>query len=445
MKINSQGHSTNGHSDVSLSALRRLGAAVIRAHRVVAGTIALSLSAVLLMAFAGPMATVHPSTVLASGTTTTVVTTSIVTTTTMKTRHVVKTVAHVTKRDATIPTARKHAAKLTAHTNATPTSASNRTTTTVRTPTSASDPTTTVPTPPTATPTTTTTVAPKATTTTTVAPKATTTTTVAPKATTTTVPAKAPVVHVSIANPTANLAPSPNFLQSGNCTSGAGGWSCANPCITSAMTWPTYTNGVACTDYLLGAINVGRSGEGLALMVLPTNWYSLSPAQQLFVVANLERTARGLPAYLGLNAALTANAQHAAQTNSDPSVASGFAIGTDAQGSPGMGGAWSAGFSVLAADYIWMYDDGWGGSVAATSNIVCTSAKAAGCWAHRDELLGSDPGYNPGVGLNCTTCEIGTGFAVVNGSGSFVDLVELPKGTPPAMTFTWAQELSEGY
>ena len=435
MKINSQGHSTNGHSDVSLSALRRLGAAVIRAHRVVAGTIALSLSAVLLMAFAGPMATVHPSTVLASGTTTTVVTTSIVTTTTMKTRHVVKTVAHVTKRDATIPTARKHAAKLTAHTNATPTSASNRTTTTVRTPTSASDPTTTVPTPTTATPTTTTTVA----------PKATTTTTVAPKATTTTVPAKAPVVHVSIANPTANLAPSPNFLQSGNCTSGAGGWSCANPCITSAMTWPTYTNGVACTDYLLGAINVGRSGEGLALMVLPTNWYSLSPAQQLFVVANLERTARGLPAYLGLNAALTANAQHAAQTNSDPSVASGFAIGTDAQGSPGMGGAWSAGFSVLAADYIWMYDDGWGGSVAATSNIVCTSAKAAGCWAHRDELLGSDPGYNPGVGLNCTTCEIGTGFAVVNGSGSFVDLVELPKGTPPAMTFTWAQELSEGY
>jgi hypothetical protein len=211
------------------------------------------------------------------------------------------------------------------------------------------------------------------------------------------------------------------------------------------MTWPTYTNGAACTDYLLGTINVGRSGEGLTPMVLPTNWYSLSPAQQLFVVANLERTARGLPAYLGLNAALTANAQHAAQTNSDPSVASGFAIGTDAQGSPGMGGAWSAGFSVLAADYIWMYDDGWGGSVAATSNVVCTSAKAAGCWAHRDELLGSDPGYNPGVGLNCTNCEIGTGFAVVKGSGSFVDLVELPKGTPPATTFTWAQELSEGY
>jgi hypothetical protein len=211
------------------------------------------------------------------------------------------------------------------------------------------------------------------------------------------------------------------------------------------MTWPTYTNGVACTNYVLGAINVGRSDEGLAPMVLPTNWYSLSVARQLFVAANLERTARGLPAYLGLNAALSANAEHAAVTNSDPSVAAGFDIGTDAQGSPGMGGAWSAGFSVLAADYIWMYDDGWGGSAAATSNVVCTSARAAGCWAHRDELLGSDPGFNPGVGLNCTNCEMGTGFAVVGGSGSFVDLVELPKGTPPAMTFTWAQELSEGY
>jgi hypothetical protein len=211
------------------------------------------------------------------------------------------------------------------------------------------------------------------------------------------------------------------------------------------MTWPAYTNGAGCTNYVLGAINVARSAEGLVPMVLPTNWYSLSQAQQLFVVANLERTSRGLPAYLGLNSALSTNAQRAAETNADPSVASGFAIGNDAQGSPGMGGAWSGGFSVLAADYMWMYTDGWGGSVAMTSNIVCTSARAAGCWAHRDQLLGSDPGYNPGVGLNCSNCEMGTGFAVVKGSGSFVDLVEIPKGTPPAMTFTWAQELSLGY
>ncbi len=63
-------------------------------------------------------------------------------------------------------------------------------------------------------------------------------------------------------------------------------------------------------------------------------------------------------------------------------------------------------------------------------------------WAHRDELLGYDPSYNPGVGLSCTDCEMGTGFAVLGGSGSFVDLVEQLAGAPPAMTFTWAQDVA---
>ena len=210
------------------------------------------------------------------------------------------------------------------------------------------------------------------------------------------------------------------------------------------MKWPSYTNDPGCTTYILQAINVARADENLSPMALPSNWYSLSTTQQLFVVANLERIARGLPPYLGINAALSANAQRAAQSNADPSVAAGFLIGNDAQGDPGMGGAWAGGFAVLAADYIWMYDDGWGGSAAATSNIACTSLSAPGCWAHRDELLGSDAPFNPGVGLTCQNCEMGTGYAVVNGSSSFVDLIELPKGAPPAMTFTWAQELSAG-
>jgi hypothetical protein len=179
-------------------------------------------------------------------------------------------------------------------------------------------------------------------------------------------------------------------------------------------------------------------------MVLPSNWYALTTPEQLFVVANLERTARGLPPYLGINAALSANAQRAAQSNADPSVASGFPVSYDAGQIPAMGGAWSGGFSVLAADYMWMYDDGWGGSVSTTSNIACGSAAALGCWAHRDELLGSDPGFNPGVGLTSTNCEMGVGYAVVNGLGSYVDLIERPQGIAPAMTFTWAQEVVAG-
>ncbi len=308
-----------------------------------------------------------------------------------------------------------------------------------RTNSSVSATTTTAPTPTTTVHQTTTTTTPAVTTTvpvpTTTVPA--TTTTIAKSPT----PAKVPTV---IANPAANIAPNPDFLQTGHCTFASGVWGCENPCVVgtaTALSWPGFTSGAACTNYVLQAINDARAVEGVRPMVLPRNWYGLTTAQQLFVVADLERTARGLPAYVGINSALSANAQHAAATNNDPSIAAGFAMGNDAQGSAGFGGAWSGGFTVLAADYVWMYDDGWAGSVAATSNVACTSAHAAGCWAHRDELLGSDPGYNPGVGLGCTTCEMGTGFAMVNGHASYADLIELPQGALPPMTFTWANNV----
>jgi hypothetical protein len=275
--------------------------------------------------------------------------------------------------------------------------------------------------------------------------KTTTTTAVAttvPAAPTTTVLPATPAVQLANLNPSGNIAPSPNFLDSGQCTATAGAWSCDNPCVTSSLTWPAFTNDVGCTNYVLQAINNARSVENLGPMVLPNNWYTLSTAQQLFVVADLERVARGLAPYLGINSALSVTSQQAAQTNADPSIAPGFAMGTDTQGYPGMGGAWASGFSVLTADYMWMYDDGWAGNRAQTTNIVCTSAAAAGCWAHRDQLLGFDPGFNPGVGLGCTTCEVGTGYSLVNGVSSYVDLIELPKSAPPAMIFTWASNVA---
>jgi hypothetical protein len=258
----------------------------------------------------------------------------------------------------------------------------------------------------------------------------------------------APVAKVSTfsnAVPSRNITPSPNFLVAGTSTTFVNGiWTNNNPCVVgsaTAIAWPAFTTDPGCTDFILAAINNARAQEGVKAMVLPSNWYNITTAQQLFVLADLERVDRGLPAYVGINAALSANAQHAALTNSDPTVAAGFPVADNAQGYPAMGGSWSGGFSPLAADYIWMYDDGWGGSAAQTSNIVCTSARAPGCWAHRLELLGSDPGYNPGVGLQTTNCEMGVGFAMVRGQASYVDLIEVPKGALPPMTFTWANDV----
>ena len=241
-------------------------------------------------------------------------------------------------------------------------------------------------------------------------------------------------------NPTHNITPQPNFLTSGACHVGDKGWKCANPCVTHTMGWGVATRNTACAQLLVRAIDDARRQEHVRALQLPSTWLRLTPAEQLFVVANLERTARGLPPYLGLNSALTATAQGAASRRGDPGLAPGFAVGTNAQGLVGMGGAWSGGFSVLAADYMWMYSDGWGGR-SGTSNTVCTWAGAAGCWAHRDQLLGADPPLNAGVGLHCANCEMGTGFARVGGTGSYVDLIERPRAAAPPMYFTWARDV----
>ena len=239
----------------------------------------------------------------------------------------------------------------------------------------------------------------------------------------------------------ANITPSPNFMVAGAGSYVNGVATYENPCITPQSTWPVFSNDPACTNYILEAINNARAVEGVPAMHLPSNWYNLTPQQQLFVVANLERVDRGLAPYLGLNAALNVEAQHAARSNSDPGIAAGFAIGTNAEGTPAMGGAWGGGFNVLATDYVWMYLDGWAGSRSATSNVACTTPNNLGCWAHREELLGTAPHFNPGVGLAATNAEMGTGYAVVGGHSSLVDLIELPKSGQPAMIFTWAQNV----
>jgi hypothetical protein len=249
----------------------------------------------------------------------------------------------------------------------------------------------------------------------------------------------APVVQLKLP---ANIAPMPDYNSSASSASNGQG-TYTNPCFLGATTEPAYSNSPACTDFVLLAIDAARAVEGIKPMILPLNWYDLSATQQLFVIADLERVDRGLPPYLGLNAALSANAQAAAVKSTDPSLASGFVVGRNPQGTFGFGATWAEGMSPLTADYLWMYFDGWGGGpFPKTLNGDCTSATAPGCWGHRDELLGSDPGFNPGVGLHCTTCEMGSGFAVVSGHGSYTDLVELPKGAPPATSFTWAKDVA---
>jgi hypothetical protein len=246
----------------------------------------------------------------------------------------------------------------------------------------------------------------------------------------------------TVHNPKANITPSPNFLESAVCTKNGTAWACANPCVSSTTAgFVAYNNSPGCTQYLVGIVNVARKRENLTAMVLPTNWYALTPPEQLFVLADLERTARGLPPYLGINQVLSDAAQSAAASQKDPSTAAAFPIGLDPEHVPGMGSLWGTGFSAIESDYEWMYNDGWGGRQSTTFNIACTSANASACWGHRDELLGFDGTYDPGVGLLCKNCEMGVGFAEVDGHGSFADLIERPKLSAPPMIFTWSKNV----
>ncbi len=125
-------------------------------------------------------------------------------------------------------------------------------------------------------------------------------------------------------------------------------------------------------------------------MSLPTNFSSLTPQQQIFVVTNLERVDRGLPPVTGLAAPLDALAQAGAAAGRDPSFPP-YANGG--------GATYSSSSSIFESMILWMYQDGWPGV-----NSGCSAPGAPLCWAHRDIALGSyaapllmGAGWNPGT------------------------------------------------
>lgn len=212
-----------------------------------------------------------------------------------------------------------------------------------------------------------------------------------------------------IPNPAQNIPPNPSFPGT-----------CAQDGPSSG----------ACTSAVLAAINNARAQEGVRALSLPSYFAASSPAQQMLFIVNAERTARGLPALVGRSAALDSAAASAAQRNTDPSP-SGWTLAGGAQVRLYTGN-WASDVNVLAADYDWMYDDGWGGQ-GATMNESCTSAGAAGCWGHRENILG-DPATSFVVAGTATVNEGAQTSATLLlawADGSATPLVSTPGSVPP--------------
>jgi hypothetical protein len=169
-------------------------------------------------------------------------------------------------------------------------------------------------------------------------------------------------------NPARNVAPSPNFLSASSCRGGG--------------------DSAACNTIVLRAVTHARTVlEKIGGMSFSLAAYEkLSPDEQLFVTANLERVERGLPAITVLSRSLDTVAQDGANADTDPplkKVPSRLAGGGRWLS---LSGNWAGGFdNALGADYGWMYDD-QGSLWGHRDNILDGYVSAASCGGQRHEI-----------------------------------------------------------
>ncbi|HEY3844899.1 MAG TPA: hypothetical protein VGL48_16740 [Acidimicrobiales bacterium] len=163
---------------------------------------------------------------------------------------------------------------------------------------------------------------------------------------------------------------------------------------------------------------------------------SLPIPEQVLILVNNERLDRGLPAVSYMTAQLNSYAQQGANAGDDP----GFPT-TLSGGEPiTWGGAiWAGGMTnVFEADYLWMYEDGWGGLASLTSNIACLIPLGSGCWGHRDIIVHPFSSCNGG---GAPTISMGAAFSSSGYSGGSIAAVMMSTcGPPPSdVTLSWDQ------
>ena len=181
---------------------------------------------------------------------------------------------------------------------------------------------------------------------------------------------------------------------------------------------------VECESWLLSRLNAARSTLGLAAYKLPAKFLSMSPDKQVFILADLDRSAYGYTTISGLNTALDEAAAGGVRNETDPLPP---AVETPWRG---FGSDWAS-TGPLLAYYLWMYDDGYPGP-----NLDCASAGASGCWGHRHVILGEGLALPQPLVLGVATGQsarghVGTALIVSSHAGA-------------ASYYTWSQAQSEG-
>ena len=218
-----------------------------------------------------------------------------------------------------------------------------------------------------------------------------------------------------------SIAPSPAFLVSGVC--GTAG--------------PTDT--AVCTEAILKSIAAARKSE--PLNAIPATFKvaafdKLTDTEQIFAIADIERTARGLAPIEAITTQLDKIAASGATAQGDPATSLPLRL-TGGGESTYYGSNWAEGTAnALGADYYWMYDDGTN-----SPNGDCAKASDSGCWGHRENILANvgNANYCPAGSKVNTLMGAAEVTSKVRFSPSIAEIFVNDCGSLPTdQVFTWA-------
>jgi hypothetical protein len=194
-----------------------------------------------------------------------------------------------------------------------------------------------------------------------------------------------------------------------------------------------------CIDESVAMLNAGRRNEGLGPLLLPRNWARLTVPEQIFVLTELERTARGLQPDTGLAADWNTAARAGADDGTDPTRAG--------SGAPGFLAIWAGGQqNPVIAMVGWIYDDAEFPDHT-SQTINCSGVVASGCWGHRDAVLRDTAATACG-----RRCAVGAGYSpsgfAITGSGqnreSYAEVFGVDAANnPDPLMFRWTSELRQ--
>jgi hypothetical protein len=217
-----------------------------------------------------------------------------------------------------------------------------------------------------------------------------------------------------------------------------------NPTSNTALTYIASCNNAnsaaqradtqGCTNAVLQDLNQGRASEGLPNVQLPSNYYSLTRAEQLFVLINEERVVRGLPPIYGIATALNSSALAGAQQHGDPVPAVQLPTWNGAYGS-----IFAYDYSTAGDVFSWMYNDGPGGT-----NFDCTPTYTGGCWGHRMNILNSyiSNGMSEAMGVASVNFMNGTSY-MESDAAIFVQ-ISSSEVSQLNYSYTWQQAVAAG-